>query len=169
MSMAEIAIDACVFRHLLDPAWNIESIIDNVLLRLIQEKYILLTDSAGKIDKDYMDQVVPAIKNNFDTDNRRILLRHWMMLAERKVIKLDQTDRLMSAIKEVIVEDELADRAFVYVAFKNDSILVSDDHKHILGRRKKLLKSTKKYRGGNANILSSSDAHTHYCRPGVSE
>lgn len=158
--MPEIAIDACVFIHLLNPQNNEGGHIDKLLRHLLDEKYMLLVDSTGKIAKDYVAQVIPMIRGVYEEGDQRILLTGWMLPDRHTSVALDPTDQLMTAIKNVIHEiAEHADRAFVYVACKNDTALITNDEEHILSRKKALLKSTKGYRGVNTSIISSIEAH----------
>ncbi|MCM2357311.1 MAG: hypothetical protein NDI77_04130 [Geobacteraceae bacterium] len=158
--MPEIAIDACVFIHLLNPQNNEGAHIDKLLRHLLDEKFMLLVDSTGKIAKDYVAQVIPMIRGAHEEGDQRILLTGWMMTDRHTSVALDPTDQLMTAIKNVIHElPEHADRAFVYVACKKDSALITNDEEHILSRSKDILKSTKKHRGANTTIVSSREAY----------
>lgn len=159
--MPDIAIDACVFVHLLNiQEKNPDGHIDRLLSYLFKAEFMLLVDSSGKVAKDYQTQVIPMIKGGYEEGNQRILLRGWMLPDRRKKVDLDPTDRLMTAIKKVVYEvEEHADRAFVYVACKNDSDLITNDEEHIWDRRKKILKNTKRYRGANTKIITSREAY----------
>jgi hypothetical protein len=165
--MPDIAIDACVFVHLFNPDFNTDKHIDSLLIKLKQDGFNLLVDSTDKIVTDYETQVKPLIKKTFDTGAKTYILRYWIREAKRVVVHLDRVDPLMTAIKNVIHEvDEHADRAFVYVAFRHDSTLVTNDRIHILGRCKDLLKRTKKYRGKCSKIRSSDEAKSFFCPDG---
>ncbi len=161
--MSEIAIDACVFIHLLNPERNEGAHIDRLLSQLYKDKFMLLLDSTGRIAKDYETQVIPMIRRTDETGNQRILLNYWMQ-AKRLSVELNQVDPLMRAIKVIIHEvAEHADRAFVYVACRRNATLVTNDAIHIVDRRKQLLKNTKRYRGKDAAIQSSKEAMACFC------
>jgi hypothetical protein len=158
--MPYIAIDTNIFEHLLNPDRNLGSHIDKLLGHLIRAQYQLLVDSTKKIGNEYEQMIVPIIRNRDDTGQQLQLLRHWMKSEVRHMVDLTQTDNLMQQIRRVIYEkDEHADRAFVYVVCRRDSILVTNDHTHILGRRNDLLRKTKKERGKNTDIQCSNDAY----------
>jgi len=159
--MLEIAIDACVFVHLLNiKEKNPDGHIDSLLNYLLKEGYMLLVDSTGKVAKDYQSQVIPMIKGGYEEGNQRIILTGWMRQERRKKVDLDPTDPLMTAIKRVILEvDEHADRAFVYVACKNDADLITNDEEHIWNRRTEIMKKTKRFRGKNTEIVTSREAY----------
>ncbi len=121
--MPEIAIDACVFIHLLNPEHNKASHIDRLLSQLIKDRFMLLVDTTGKIGKDYEAQVIPMIRQTDDTGSQVLLLRHWMQSERRSTVKLLRTDQLMNAIRGVIHENaEHADRAFVYVVCRQNAM-----------------------------------------------
>lgn len=158
--MYEIAIDTCVFIHLLNPQNNEDAHIDKLLSHLINDNFMLLIDSTGKIAKDYQAQVIPMFKGVYEMGTQLYLLRQCMQTERRTTVGLDPTDRLMTAIKKVIHEvGEHADRAFVYVACRNDSSLITNDAVHIWNRRAAILKITRKYRGVSTTIVSSREAH----------
>lgn len=158
--MPEIAIDACVFIHLLNiKEKNPDGHIDKLLSYLLKEGFMLLVDSKGKIAKDYAAQVIPIIKTGYEEGNQRILLTGWMLPDRHTTVESYPTDQLMTAIKSVIHEvAEHADRAFVYVACKSKSDLISNDEIHILERRGDLLKAAKKVGYKSTEIVSSREA-----------
>ncbi len=157
--MPYIAIDTNIFEHLLNPAENPCSDIDTLLVHLMRLEYKLLVDSTKKIGNEYQQKIVPIIKNMDETKPKLPILRFWMDNNIRHQVVLDQLDNLMQQIKSVIYElNEHADRAFVYVVCAADALLVTNDRDHILGRRKDLLRRTKKNRGRNTDIQSSLDA-----------
>jgi hypothetical protein len=161
--MPYIAIDTNIFEHLLNPVMNLGSHIDQLLGHLIREQYQLLVDSTRKIGNEYLQKIVPILKNMDETRPQLPLIKFWMDTDIRHLVELNQTDNLMQQIRRVIHEiDEHADRAFVYVVCKKDSILVTNDRAHILGRRNDLLKRTKKERGKNTDIQCSNDAFKNF-------
>ena len=157
--MPYIAIDTNIFEHLLNPDMNLGSHIDKLLGHLIRAQYLLLVDSTRKIGNEYEQMIIPIIRKRDDTGQQLQLLRHWMKPEVRHQVDLIQTDNIMQQIRNVIHEqDEHADRAFVYVVCRKNSILVTNDRTHILGRRNDLLKRTKRERGRNTDIQCSNDA-----------
>jgi hypothetical protein len=167
--MRYIAIDTNIFEHLLNPAINYDSHIDRLLGDLIRLQYQLLVDSTRKIGNEYQQMIVPIIQSRDDMGQQLQLLRHWMNPDVRFQVDLIQTDNLMQQIRRIIRErNEHADRAFVYVVCRGDSILVTNDHTHILGRRVKLLRRTRRERGQNTDIQSSNDAFSNLFGNGAS-
>lgn len=165
--MSCIAIDTNVFEHLLNSAENNDSHIDSLLGKLIRLKYRLLVDSTKKIGNEYKQMIVPMLRNMDETRQQLPLLRYWMSPDIRHEVTLDQIDNLMQKIRVVIFEPaEHADRAFVYVVCRENSTLITNDRRHILSRRSELLKRTKRLRGRNTKIQSSSDAANRFCANG---
>lgn len=158
--MACIAVDTCVFIHLLNPQNNPGSHIDKLLTYLMEKRYDLVVDSTSKIPNEYQVQIIPMLRDRDDTGTQLVILRYWMSLAGRQVEDVDSRDQLMRAIRGVIHEaDEHADRAFVYVACKADCYLVTNDGQHILPRRKRLLSATRKLRGLGTDLICSMEAY----------
>jgi len=157
--MSCIGIDTNVFEHLFNPDVNDDSHIDKLLGSLMRVQYQLLVDSTNKIGNEYQQEIIPIIRNNDEMRPQLPLLRYWMHPDIRLRVEIDRRDHLMQQIRSVIHERaEHADRAFVYVVCKKDSILVTNDRIHILDRRRELLRSTRRERGRNTDIQSSRDA-----------
>jgi hypothetical protein len=157
--MSYIGIDTNVFLHLLNPKYNHDSHIDELLRRLIRLRYQLLVDSSRKIGNEYERLIVPIIRKEDETRPQLPLLRLWMSIDIRYQVTLDPVDKLMQRIKKVIYEKaEHADRAFVYVVCRQDAMLVTNDDRHILRRRTALLRSTRSERGPRTDIQPSRKA-----------
>lgn len=169
--MPEIAIDTNVFEHLLnnkdDNCPNSDAHIDKLLGALIQSQYRLLVDSTKKIANEYVQLLIPIIKNMDETKPQKPLLLYWMETGNRQQVELDSQDTLMQRIKQVIHEQgESVDRAFVYVACRGNATLVTNDAVHISDRRSELLRNTKKFRGKVTDIQSSKNAAVLFCTAG---
>ena len=160
--MPEIAIDACVFINLFDTrkSANEDGHVDMVLSHYLLKDYQLLVDSTGKIGLDFKKIIIPILTGASEEGTQLTLLRQWMMPERHQVVDLQPTDLLMRAIRSVIYEpSESPDRAFVYVACKNGTDLISNDEIHILGRRGDLLKAAKKAGYKSTEIVSSKEAY----------
>ena len=164
-----VAIDTNVFLHLLNPSENTESHITVLLSYLQREGITLIVDDDGRIAGEYLHHIGPVIRRTDDTRNEIFLLRYWILNAQRQQVTVTGSDRLMAAIRQVIVEpSEAVDRIFVYVAFDAGKVLISNDGEHILDgpvrgsgqRRQRLLRSTRRLRSTGADILTSQEAHS---------
>jgi hypothetical protein len=154
-----VAIDTCVFLHLFNDGDNTESHIEQLLSHLYKKNYHLCVDSTKKISNEYLEYLVPIIKKNDETMLQLQFLRLWMNNDLHETVEVDLADLLMHRIRQVIVENnEQVDRNFVYVAYKANCCLVTNDNDHILPRRKDLKSKAAKMRGKNSFILSSLEA-----------
>lgn len=162
-----VAIDTNVWVHLMNPQNNVEAHIFELLDYIRQRPIQLIVDDKGIIGREYRRSVFPRYNGLDETRNERYLLRYCLN-APRRVVELDETDDLMQAISEVIIEcGKLADRTFVYVAFKLGRTLVSNDMRDIVRgplserppRRDRLLATTTDTRPAGANVLTSREAY----------
>lgn len=159
-----VAIDTNVFLHLLNPAHNGDSHIDQLLSHLAKHAFKLCVDSTDKIAKEYYEHLDSLLRRQDDTDLKLYILRFWMDGSIRDPIDVDARDQLMSRIREVIPGNrQQVDRAFVYVSYKGDCCLVTNCNAHILSRTTNLKKRTKKLRGKRSIILDSREAVPYFC------
>ena len=170
--MNKIAIDTCVFLHLLnkDPQTGVneDSHIDDLLRHPEVRKLRLCVDTTDKIRNEYQIHPDPIVRKQDDTRTEIYILRFWMEVGRRERIATDTNGALMSRIREVIPEpNEHADRAFVYVACAGNCCLVTNDGEHILPRRPELKRKTRRHRGGNTDFLTSREAVGHFLRSGT--
>lgn len=156
-----VAIDTNVFIDLLNPQKNTDRHIDQVLTYLYAQEIALIVDDKGRILGEYENQIRPRIENADEMSFEILILRAWIS-APRCVVSLDMKESLMQAISNIMPTDS-TDRIFVYVAFKEGKILISNDEADIVDRRQRLLNDTRRIRrriGSNeADILTSQEAH----------
>ena len=162
-----VAIDTNVFQHLLNPQNNPDSHINRLLEHLTILGTSLLVDTQGVIASEYNQQLTRRIRNADDLRNEIQLLRYWVLEAPRLKVSVTEFDQLMRVIRSVIVEDdEDTDRTFVYVAFRQGTVLVTNDRRHIVRRpgggstfrRDILLEQTVGLRPETARIMTSEEA-----------
>ena len=162
-----VAIDTNVFQHLLNPQNNPDFHINQLLERLTILGTSLLVDAQGMIASEYNQQLARRIRNADDVRNEIQLLRYWVLEAPRLRVSVTEFDQLMRVIRSVIVEDdEDTDRTFVYVAFRQGTVLVTNDRRHIVKgsgggstfRRDILLGKTVGLRPETARIMTSEEA-----------
>lgn len=161
-----IAIDTNVFQHLLNPQNNPGYHINQLLECLKYLGTSLLVDDKGRIFGEYCHQLEPIIRNIDDSRDEKYILRYWINNAPQYRVSVTR-DRLMIQIQNVIIESENTDRTFVYVAFKQGTVLVTNDCIHIVKgpgrgstfRRDILRKKTAKLCPQTAGIMTSEEAH----------
>ena len=163
-----VAIDTNVFIHLLNPQENVDSHINNLLKDLQMLQVNLIVDESSRIQREYRNQIEPIIRKSDDIRDEIYILRYWLLQCPRLTTELVLNDALMTAIKGVIVElDQNVDRILVYVALRQGKALISNDRMNIVvgppsessERRQRLLRSTQRFRTGDADILTSLEAH----------
>lgn len=170
-----VAIDTNVFEHLTNPQVNFDQHIDGLLEWLIELRTVLLVDDSNRIAGEYDNRITQNLKDSDEIDNATALLRYWFIYATHKQVALKLNDVLMGSIKSVIHEPtNRIDTIFVYVAFKEGRILISNDKDDIVfgppseggrsPRRTRLLNATKKCRPKGADILTSMEASSHITR-----
>lgn len=159
-----VAIDTNVFLHLLhrksgsDSKWKHIFIL---LKRLKEESSILLVDDDDKIRSQYHEKLLGFMENADERNPYRIILMHWLATENQKLVPMNHTDNLMIAIRKIIPPQNGKDRFFVYVAFKEDKHLITNDS-GIYNKRTELKRKTKRFRpnsSGIATILTSQEAH----------
>ena len=161
-----IAIDANVFEHLLNRQKNTQKHIGALLQQLIEDEIRLLVDDKKRIRKEYSNRLNSYVQKEQAAEGNaeRIVLRHWFALENQKIVSVDQDDPLMKAVQNIIHEKRgkaVTDRFYVYVAFKEGRILVTNDIKDIVNRRSQLRKITRKARPNGADIMTSKKAHSN--------
>lgn len=150
-----IAIDANVLRHLTNPQNNVDGHISTLLRRLLQDGIRNLVDSQNEIARECEYQITRRTKNMAEGKAERILLVNWLSMDNRETVTVDMDDALMSDITKIVPEKEGPDRFYVYVAFKRERVLVTNDRKNILDQRDFLAN----IRPQGADILDSQEAH----------
>lgn len=163
----EVAIDTNVFQHLLNPQDNVDSHINRLLEYLIRQGISLVVDGQGLIAGEYLQQLGRRLGESDDVGNEIRILRYWIRQAQRRSVSVNENDALMKAIYNVIIEvSENIDRTFVYVAFQQRAMLISNDLRHIVRgpgnesepRRERLLSKTQGLRPEGSQILTSLEA-----------
>ena len=158
-----VAIDTNVFLHLFNPQENTDRHIDRVLVYLYEQGIALIVDDKGRIRGEYENQIRPIVEKSDEMRFEIQILRAWFLPdAPRRVVSLDMRDSLMQAIRNAMPTDS-TDRIFVYVAFKEGKILISNDREDIVSQRQRLLNDTRRIRkrigSDDAEILTSQEAH----------
>ncbi len=160
-----IAVDTNIFEHLLNPAENINNHITILLQSMIDDKVGLIVDKKGVIKGEYLDRLIPRIKESYDKGYNFIFRYYFTQYTKELQVSVEQNDALMTKIKEII-PNVSRDRVFIYVALIKDKVLITNDRKDILDkgnirnkRRNQLLKMANQQGYKSANIYDSLEAH----------
>ena len=167
-----LAIDTNVFCHLIDCRVNVGSHINELLRHILQNENSLIVDDEGRILAEYNCHLPAAIKGANDTGDEIFILRAWMNILQNPdmLIKVPlENDQIMQLLRKQIKPRRGSnDRIFVYVAFKQNKILISNDHHDIVGgfrrskrstRRKTIMRRAKRMRLRNFDFMNSRTAH----------
>lgn len=158
-----IAIDTNVFAHLTNENMNTDNHIHKLLRMPKKEdnKINLLVDADRSIFSEYNRHLKVEYLDAQQRKNEAQIIRYWIRLAPKKKVVIDKKGQLWGAIHAIIPEkDEEIDRIFVYVAFKMGRILVSNDYRHIVNRRKQLKTCcTNGHCGEEADVMCSIEAY----------
>ena len=167
-----ITIDTNVFLRFVNKSENTDGHITAFLRFLLLEKTQLVVDEDGRILSEYQHHIIPAFRaasvKNFEVHQ----IRYWLdCITNRRNLKKVEVDHdsLMNAIRVLVYEGDAAtDCIFVYVAFKSQTTLVSNDRRNIVigsardkggQRRDLLLRVARRHRLRGADILTSEEAH----------
>ena len=77
-----------------------------------------------------------------------LILKLWFVgrMNAPKIVDIDHNSTLMNTIDSIMTNCETVDRIFVYVAFSEGRILITNDESDIVKRRVPLKKKTKRSR-----------------------
>lgn len=163
-----VTIDTNVFVHILNDQNNQDKHINAVLKHLQKEDLALLLDKKNRIMNEYKDRIIPLIRESYERLEERHILMFWIDNARKERLDVRLQDELMSAIKNIIYENEMVDRILVYVAFRQGKTLITNDSRHIISgssrdggrqdRRTQLLSISNRRRKKEADIVTSLEA-----------
>lgn len=167
----EIVIDTNVFRHMCDrdPEFNEDGHCVVLLGKLAAQLCILLVDNAGMFYHEWNSIVASQFNRESEIGGEIAVLKYWADPQFHSVRDVSSTDGLAKVIKGVIRENERFDRAYVYLAYNNGRVLITNDLEHIVRwpkkkpekalRRDRLLRDAGDYIQSGAAILISREAH----------
>jgi hypothetical protein len=158
MPELEVTVDTNVFVHLFNPQNNVDGHIDKLLGSLVDRRATLCVDATGRMKGEYITHVVPLIKKASEETLEVYWLRYFMEYNEWHSIPVDFGDQLMVSIRRVLMIAERSDHVFVYVAIGSNTVLVSNNPKHITNYRNELRKSARRYGSKSTDFVSSLQA-----------
>lgn len=169
-----ISIDTNVFMHLFDSKKSTNDHILYLIERLRKDEVRLLVDGPrekSRILGEYDECLSPYVNSSLQWGRAEWkLLRYFLLPGNSKVVDIDQKEPLMESIKSIVgvrKGESVTDCFFVYVAFKKERVLVTNDGRDILSKRKQLKRKAKKLRLKGADILSSQEAYKKIADSGV--
>ena len=159
-----IAIDTNIFRHLLKAEGDngnehIAHLLSSNMPNSVTQPVELLVDIDDEIEDEYLSQLSIDLDIYNHSPLARII-KYWIYLVKRKQVEVDKTDETWEMVSSIIPKDKLRDQIFVYVAFKSDRILISNDKKDIIRNRYELKSKARALNLYNADVMDSVEAHS---------
>lgn len=167
----QIVVDCNVFKHLFshDQRYNPDGHVTLLLGHLATVECKLLVDDEGVFRHEYSAHVASLLLQS-EIGPEIAILRYWLEIGNQDAREVRANRQLRQAIQSVIIENERADRAYVYVSFANGAVLVSNDEMHVvigppqsegnrLPRRDRLVRAARRHVVDGAEILLSREAN----------
>lgn len=158
MPADEVTIDTNVFVHLFNPQNNRGNHIDKLLGSLVERRFGLCIDDQERILGEYRIHIIPLFKKADDEGLRVFWLRYFLLDANKKIVAVEHADQLMTSIRRAIYRAERSDHVFVYVAITTDTILISNNPRHITDHRQVLRKSARRHGSKTTDFVDSEQA-----------
>ena len=157
-----VAIDTNVFGHITDGKLNSDRHIDRLLRTLFKMEAWLLVDDGGFIVDEYSHHILQ--KTDSLTPDQIRVLRFWMDSQQHKGVPVNKFSQIWNDICSIVPEEtesdkDDVDRIFVYVAFVNDRILISNDEKDIIKKRDDLKLKATELGLSHADVMTSQEAY----------
>jgi hypothetical protein len=158
MAANRVTIDTNVFVHLFNRQYNDDKHIDRLLGSLVARKVTLCIDKTSRILGEYQIHIVPLFRAASDEDLRIFWLRYFLLDGPKHEEPVDFGDALMVAIRGLIRAAEPSDHVFVYVAVSCDTVLVSNNPRHITNHRNHLRRCARRHGSDTTDFINSRDA-----------
>ena len=160
-----MVIDTNVLEHVLDPVINSDEHLDRLLRKFSEQRRKLCIDSlsqnrGSKILNEYNNRLQSRWKAMDERGQVAQWIRYVILYAERLATPVDLSDGLGSNIVPHMnrVGADRTDQTFVYVACKLNSVMVSNNARHITDLRSKLRRAAHRIRSNDTDFLSSVQA-----------
>ncbi|MDD5706080.1 MAG: hypothetical protein PHR35_09150 [Kiritimatiellae bacterium] len=162
-----MVFDANVLEHLFDPCLNADRHIDSLLRKCAQQQKKLGIDrpaagTKGRIIAEY-EHRLQFHRHAIEEDQLRSQwLRYLLVLAERVDVTVDLADGLGTCIAATLnrVGAERSDHVYAYVACALNSVMVSDDDRHITRQRNNLRRCAHRAGSNDTDFVSSNVAES---------
>ena len=160
--MSTCMIDTSVLEHLLNPDWNGDGHIHDLLNKLIEIDVCLGRDSRGRIQGEYRNRLEQRILAADEADSSALILRWAVLYAPTEEIEVDMSDALGKCIEPKMRARgaERSDQVIVYVAIRLNAPLISNNTKHINDLRTQLRKCAKRQGYADFDVFTSRQAFT---------
>jgi hypothetical protein len=160
-----MVIDTNVLEHVFDPAMNVGGHIETLLKKFsAQGKKLCIDRPVGSRKSRIIQEYQHRLQARIDAMDQQNQLYEWLryviVLAERLDTPVNLADGLGSCFVPRMnrVNAERSDQVFVYVACALDSVMVSNNNRHITGIKNHLCRCARAAGSDNTDFLSSTQA-----------
>lgn len=160
-----MVIDTNVLEHVFDPGRNGDGHLDSLLKKFAEQRRKLCTDrppqnKKSRILEEYGHRLQFHLKAMEERGQVAQWLRYLVEYAERVDTPVNLRDGLGSSITPQMnrVGAERSDHVFVYVACKLNSVMVSNNARHVTDIRAGLRRSARRVGSDLTDFLSSLEA-----------
>lgn len=160
-----MVIDTNVLEHVFNPEINHDHHIERLLKKFAEQRRKLCIDrpkptQKSRIIGEYESRLQFHLRALEDQGHIAQWFRYLLVLAERVDTPVDLTDNLGAQIVGHMksVGAEVTDRIFVYVACNLDSVMVSNNSRHVTNLRRELRRAARRVGSKSTDFLSSVEA-----------
>ena len=158
-----MVVDTNILEHVFDPTINGDGHVDSLLRKFSEQRRKLCVD---RPPENQRSRILNEYKHRLDFHSRQIeergqlaqWLRYLVEYAERVDTIVDLSDRLGGLLVPLMdrVRAERSDQVFVYVACALDSVMVSNNRRHVTDLRKVLRRAARTAVGSKQTDFISS-------------
>ena len=160
-----MVIDTNVLEHVFDPAMNVGGHIGELLRKFSEQKKKLCIDRpVGSRKSRMIQEYQHRLQSRLDAIDQQDQLYEWLryviVLAERVDTPVNLADVLGHCLVPQLnrVRAERSDQVFVYVACVLDSVMISNNSRHVTNLRPGLRRCARRAGSSNTDFLSSLQA-----------
>jgi len=160
-----MVIDTNVLEHVFHPIINADGHVERLLRKFSEQRRKLCTDrpsgtQRSRVMEEYKHRLQFHLRGMQERGQVTQWLRYVLVLAERVDTPVDLSDNLGRSVVPQMdsVGAERSDQIFVYVACKLDSVMVSNNSRHVTDIKVGLRRAARKVGSNNTEFLSSTEA-----------
>jgi hypothetical protein len=160
-----MVIDTNVLEHVFDAARNADGHLERLLRKFAEQKRKLCLDrpvagGQSRIMGEYNHRLQFHLKAIHEQGHIAQWLRYLLLLAERVDAPVNLSDALGTRVAAQMnrVRAERSDQVFVYIACVLDSVMVSNNSRHVTDLRRALRRCARSVGSDNTDFLSSPQA-----------
>jgi hypothetical protein len=160
-----MVIDTNVIEHVFDSVVNGDGHVERFFQKFTRQKKALCLDrppdgQKSRILSEYQHRMQFHARQIDEHGQMTQWLRYIFVLADRIDTPVNLADALGRNVAQHMnrVQAERSDQIFVYVACRLDSVMVSNNTRHVTNLRPQLRRAARSVHSNNTDFVSSSDA-----------